>query len=71
MHPRASLDVVSLTDEVTDEEETDTDVGFAVDIGADVNLGQRLILRAGYSLGDRDAFGLGVALRWQRGIIVR
>jgi hypothetical protein len=71
VHPRASLDVVSVTDEVTDEEETDTDVGFAVDIGADVNLGQRLILRTGFALGDRDAFGVGVALRWQRGVIVR
>ncbi|HET9441278.1 MAG TPA: hypothetical protein VFO52_13970 [Longimicrobiales bacterium] len=69
IHPRVSLDVVSVT--VNDQEDTDTDVGFAVDIGADVNLGQSLILRTGFALGDRDAFGVGVAFRMARRVVAR
>lgn len=78
VHPRVSFDVVAITDDVTDEEETFTDVGFAADIGAEVNIGQSLILRAAYTLGSesddtgkRDAFGIGVALRMQRKVIAR
>ncbi|HEY0671759.1 MAG TPA: hypothetical protein VGD27_05810 [Longimicrobiales bacterium] len=71
IHPRVSLDVASFTDQVTDEEDTETDVGFAVDIGADVNLGQSLILRTGFALGDRDAFGVGVAFRMARRVVAR
>lgn len=69
VHPRVSLDVASYDEPVSGKNVTDTDVGFAVDIGADLNLGEKLIIRAGYSLGDRDAFGIGVALRTPRKII--
>ena len=77
VHPRVSFDVVAITDEVTDEEETFTGVGFAADLGAEVNIGSSLILRAAYTLGSendtgkRDAFGIGVALRMQRKVIAR
>jgi hypothetical protein len=64
IHPRVSLDVVAIT--VGDEEDTETEVGFAVDLGAEVNLGETLIARGAFSLGDRDAFGLGIAMRMQR-----
>ena len=69
VHPRVSLDVAAVT--INDEEETETDVGFAVDIGADVNLGERFLLRGGASLGDRKAFGIGVAMRMPRRIVAR
>lgn len=69
VHPRVSLDVVAV-DDANGDEVTNTDGAFALDLGADVNLGQRFILRAGYSLGDRDAFGLGIAMRWPRGVSV-
>ncbi len=70
VHPRVSLDVVAVT--VDDVEETETEVGFAVDIGADFNLGQRFILRGAATLGgDRDAFGLGLALRTPRRVVAR
>jgi hypothetical protein len=69
IHPRVSLDVIAVEfDE--GEEETDTEAAFAVDLGADVNLGDRLILRAGGSFIDRKAFGVGLALRWPRPISV-
>jgi hypothetical protein len=78
VHPRVSFDVVAITDDITDEEETFTDVGFAADLGAEVSLGRSLILRAAYTLGsdsdetgERNAFGVGVALRMQRKVIVR
>ena len=78
IHPRVSFDVVAVTDQITDEEETFTDVGFAADLGAEVSLGQSLILRAAYTFGSdsdetgkRDALGIGVALRMQRKLVVR
>lgn len=68
VHPRVALDIVSV--EFAGDEETDTDGSFAIDLGADVNLGSSLILRLGKSFGDRDAFGAGLAIRWPRGISV-
>ena len=67
--PRASLDVSAVT--VNDVEETETNVGFSVDIGADLDLGERFIIRGGASLGDRKAFGIGGALRMQRKVVGR
>jgi len=69
VHPRVSLDLTAI-DLGNGEEDTDTDVAFTVDIGADLSLGDRLILRAGASLGDREAYGIGIALRWPRGVSV-
>lgn len=70
VHPRASFDVVAITPE-GGEEDTETDFAFAADIGAEVSLGQRLLLRGAYSLGDRDAFGIGLALHMPRRVIAR
>lgn len=68
VHPRVALDITSI--EFAGGEETDTDGSFAVDLGADISLGSSLILRVGGSMGDRDAFGAGLAVRWPRGISV-
>lgn len=70
VHPRVSLDVSSF-DVGPNEEETETNIGFEIDLGVDVNLGRSLILRAGGSFGDREAFGLGIALRMPRKVVVR
>jgi hypothetical protein len=69
VHPRVSLDVAAVT--IADQEETETNVGFAVDLGADVNLGPRFLIRGSASLGDRDAFGIGIAMRAPRRISAR
>ena len=69
VHPRVSLDIASV--EIGDEEETDSDVGFALDLGADVTLSERLLIRVGGSFADREAFGVGLAYRIPRGISVR
>jgi hypothetical protein len=72
VHPRVSLDVVAITFEDIDVEETDTEVGFAADVGAEVGIGQRFLLRGAYTFGeDRQAFGIGLALRTPRGLVVR
>lgn len=76
VHPRVSFDLAAFDDEFG-EEETVSDFGFAVDLGADVGLGERIVLKAAYTigsrndLGKRDAFGIGAALRIPRRVIVR
>ena len=70
VHPRVSLDVVAVT--VNDVEESETEVNFAVDLGADLTFGDRFIVRPGFTLGgDREAFGIGFALRTPRKVAVR
>jgi len=67
--PRAALEVAAW--DVGGEEETDTDLGVAVDVGADLAMTPELTLRAGVTLADRNAFGVGVAYRMQRRVVVR
>src|SRR5262245_26150262 len=43
VHPRVSLDITAV--ELDGEEITETGAAFALDLGADLNLGERLILR--------------------------
>lgn len=69
VYPRASLDITSFGD--APNEVTKTNLGLAADLGVDVDLGQRLTGRASYSLGDRKAFGVGLALRIPRKVVVR
>jgi hypothetical protein len=69
VHPRISYDVIAITPEGGDEV-SDSDFGFAVDLGAELGLGQRFLLRGAASLGDRAAFGVGVAMRTPRRILV-
>ena len=69
VHPRVALNVSAET--LNGNETTVTKFGFAVDIGADVNLGQRFLLRGAASIGDRKAFGIGLAMRMPRKISAR
>ena len=68
VHPRAVLDIIAVGQ--GDAEETSTDFAFVLDLGADLNLGDRFILRLGGSLIDREAFGAGLAIRWPRPVSV-
>ena len=69
VHPRVSLDVTAIGE--GENEQTDTNIGLSVDLGVDVGLGERFILRAGGSFGDRDAYGVGIAMRIPRKVSVR
>jgi hypothetical protein len=67
IHPRASLDVVAVT--INDVEESETEFKFAADVGAELNLGARFLVRGAATFGgDREAFGIGLALRTPRPI---
>jgi hypothetical protein len=69
-HPRAVFELVSI-DFGDDEEETDTDFDLDLDIGADVQVGERWIVRAGVSIPESTTFGIGIAYRIPRGVSVR
>ncbi|MGH7472126.1 MAG: hypothetical protein ACRENP_29600 [Longimicrobiales bacterium] len=69
VYPRISLDIVAF--DINGEERTDTDGVLSVDIGADLSLGERLVLRVGGSLFERSAIGVGLALRWPRPVSVQ
>ena len=70
VYPRASLDITSFDDSFGTNH-TETNLGLEADLGVDVDLGSRLILRTAYSLGDRDAWGVGLALRFGRKLVVQ
>lgn len=69
VHPRVSFDLSSF--DTPAGEETETNVGLSIDLGVDLGLGERFIVRAGGSFGDREAYGVGVALRIPRRVTVR
>jgi hypothetical protein len=69
VHPRVAFDLFAY--DVAGEEETETEFNFDVDLGADVSLGQRFVLRVGATFGEWDALGVGVAYRTGRRLIVR
>ncbi len=47
VHPRAAFDLVAI--EFGDEEETETDFSFAIDIGTDIDLTESLAAKVGYT----------------------
>lgn len=69
VHPRIALDVASI--DTPAGEDTDTDVNFDVDLGADIDLSPQWVLRFGATVGQSDAFGLGLAYRLGRRVVVR
>jgi opacity protein-like surface antigen len=70
VHPRGALDVFAF-DNADNEEETDTEFNFDVDLGVDLAITPRFSLKAGYTVGDVSVFGLGAAFRLGRGAAVR
>ena len=68
VYPRIALDIVSV--DTSGGDRTDTDGVVALDIGADLDLGERLIVRFAGSVLDRSAFGVGMAVRWPRPVSV-
>jgi opacity protein-like surface antigen len=75
VHPRVAFDLVAV--EFDDEEETDTDFSFAIDVGADIDLSESFAVKAGYTFAlgpdfetDFDfypnTFGAGIVYRMPR-----
>jgi hypothetical protein len=69
-HPRAVFELFA-QELPNDEEETNTEFDLDLDLGADVQVGERWIVRAGVSLPESTTFGLGIAYRIPRPISVR
>jgi len=68
-HPRLSFDLVSFDFE--GEEETDSEFNLDVDFGADLDFGGSFVARFGLTVGEVEAFGIGLAYRIPRGVSVR
>jgi hypothetical protein len=78
VNPRVSFDLVSVTP-TGGTEHNYTSVGLAADLGAELQLGQQLIVRGAYTVGNHDyasptgkrnAWGVGLALRMPRKVRV-
>lgn len=65
-HPRLALILVS-----GDDQPDETELRGLVDLGADVVTAGGLKFRVGATLGTFDAIGVGLAMRWGRGVEVR
>jgi hypothetical protein len=70
VHPRLALDVVS-RDRPNGDEDTDSEFNLEADFGADLAFGTSWVARFGLTVGDVEAFGIGLAYRIPRGISVR
>jgi hypothetical protein len=70
VHPRLAFDLSTF--KVGGVEQTDTEFNVPVDVGADLVIGDGLVVRVGYSVGPyRNSVGAGVALRIPRRVAVR
>jgi hypothetical protein len=65
VHPRIAFDYVSFNDD------SDSELNFDLDLGADIGLGPQFVLRFGATVGEWDAIGVGVAYRLGRRVVVR
>jgi hypothetical protein len=68
-YPRVSFDLVSV--DVAGVEETDTEFNVDIDLGAEVQLDERFLLRGAFTIGDRNTVGFGLAYRIPRAVAVR
>lgn len=69
VHPRVAFDLLAF--DTSAGEDTETELNVDVDLGADIGLGQRFVLRVGATIGDVDAIGVGVAFKMGRRLVVR
>jgi len=67
--PRVALELAAW--DSGGREHTDTDLDLAVDVGADLAVSPYLNLRAGATIADRSAIGIGLAFRPHPRVVVR
>lgn len=70
VHPRVAFDYVSYDDPPGDDD-SDSELNFDLDLGADVSLGPQWVFRFGASLAEFDGIGVGIAYRMGRRLVVR
>lgn len=70
VHPRVALDYVSW-DAPEGVDDSDSELNFDLDLGADISLGPQWVFRFGATVGDFDGIGVGIAYRMGRRLVVR
>jgi hypothetical protein len=70
LHPRVALDYVSW-DAPAGVDDSDSELNFDLDLGADISLGPQWVFRFGATVGDFDGIGVGIAYRMGRRLVVR
>jgi hypothetical protein len=70
LHPRVALDYVSW-DAPEGVDDSDSELNFDLDLGADISLGPQWVFRFGATVGDFDGIGVGIAYRMGRRLVVR
>lgn len=69
VHPRVAFNLIAEGEGAN--ERTDSDINLDVDLGADVTLSDRFVLRGGVTISEFTTFGAGVAYRIPRRVVVR
>lgn len=69
VHPRVAFNLTSQT--LGDGEQTDTEFTVPVDVGTELQIGESIVIRAGFTLADVNVLGAAVALRIPRRVAVR
>ena len=70
LYPRVALDYLSF-DDPAGGDDSESDLNFDLDLGADVSLGPQFVFRFGATVGDFDGIGVGIAYRLGRRLVVR
>ncbi|HEX2167866.1 MAG TPA: hypothetical protein VHG09_11600 [Longimicrobiales bacterium] len=70
VHPRVAFDYISF-DAPEGFDDSESDLNFDLDLGADVSLGPQWVFRFGATVGDFDGIGIGIAYRLGRRLVVR
>jgi hypothetical protein len=70
VHPRIALDYASV-DLGNGDERSDTEFPFDLDIGADIPLGSEWVIHAGGTVTHGGVYGVGLAYRMSRKLVVR
>jgi hypothetical protein len=66
-HPRVAFDLLATDDDADSESE----FNFDLDVGADIGLTSQFVARVGATVTNGGAFGLGLAYRMPRRVVVR
>lgn len=70
VHPRVAFDYISF-DAPEGVDDSDSDLNFDVDLGADISLGSQFVFRFGASIAEFEGIGIGLAYRMGRRLVVR
>jgi hypothetical protein len=71
VHPRVTFDFVSIDEDIAGDDNTESELEFEVDLGADVSLTPRLTGKFGATVTNGGSVGLGLSYSLGRRVVVR